>query len=88
MNIKYSKAFKKHFNKAPKHIQSAVKSRLVLFTQDPSLEVLNNHTLTGTFRGYRSINITGDWRAIYTVRQNALVHEYYFELLGTHSQLY
>lgn len=27
--------------------------------------LLNNHSLTGKWRGYRSINITGDWRAIF-----------------------
>ena len=53
------------------------------------IEILNNHALTGKFQGRRSINITGDWRAIFSIRVNfESESEYYFELVGTHSQLY
>lgn len=89
MNIKYSTTFKKQYKKAPKQIQNKVKERLELFVQNPTIAILNNHALTGKFQGRRSINITGDWRAIFSIRANSeSEREYYFELVGTHSQLY
>lgn len=89
MNIKYSTTFKKQYKKAPKKIQEKVKERISLFVQNPMNQMLNNHALTGKFQGYRSINVTGDWRAIYSMRIKLnSEQEYYFELVGTHSQLY
>ncbi len=89
MNIKYSTTFKKQYKKAPRKIQEKVKERISLFVQNPTNQLLNSHALTGKFQGYRSINITGDWRAIYSIRINLnSEQEYYFELVGTHSQLY
>lgn len=89
MNIKYSTKFKKQYKKAPVQIQKKIKERLSQFVQNPVNETLNNHALTGNYQGLRSINITGDWRAIYSIRVNLKSEkEYYFELVGTHSQLY
>ena len=89
MNIKYSTIFRKQYKKAPKKIQEKVKERIILFGENPTNKILNNHLLTGKFQGLNSINITGDWRAIYSVRLNSeSEREYYFELIGTHSQLY
>lgn len=89
MNIKYSTTFKKQYKKAPKKIQEKVKERISLFVQNPRNQLLNNHALIGRFQGYRSINITGDYRAIYSIRINLKSEqEYYFELVGAHSQLY
>ncbi len=89
MNIKYSTTFKKQYKKAPIQIQKKIKTRLDIFMQNPTNEALNNHALIGKFQGRRSINITGDWRAVYSIRINlASEREYYFELVGTHSQLY
>lgn len=89
MNVKYSTTFKKQYKKTPKKIQEKVKEKISLFVQDPRNQLLNNHALTGKFQGYRSINITGDYRAIYSIRLNLQSEqEYYFELVGTHSQLY
>ena len=89
MNIKYSATFKKQYKKAPKKIQEKVKERISRFAQNPTNQMLNNHALTGKYQGYRSINITGDWRTIYSIRIDLKSkQEYYFELVGTHSQLY
>jgi len=89
MNIKYATKFKKQYKKAPKQIQEKIKERINLFVRNSANDTLNNHALTGKFQGRRSINITGDWRAIYSIRTNSESEkEYYFELVGTHSQLY
>jgi addiction module RelE/StbE family toxin len=85
MQIKFDKSFAKQLDKAPPKIQDRLKQRLVLFIQDPFNITLNNHALKGDYSGYRSININGDWRAIYhpTSPDHSL-----FVSLGTHSQLY
>lgn len=82
--IDYSKKFDKQLRKAPLEIKIAFRERLELFLRNPFHPFLNNHALTGKFSGHRSINITGDWRAIFTEMEGAVI----FELLGTHSQLY
>lgn len=82
--IDYSRRFGKQFKKASLEIKKAFRHRLDLFTEDPFNPLLNNHSLSGRFIGQRSINITGDWRAIYIVEQNTVI----FIALGTHSQLY
>ena len=82
--IDYSRKFLKQFKKAPIDINIEFRNRFLIFKKNPYHSTLNNHKLTGKFKGLRSINITGDWRAIYTETDDAII----FELLGTHSQLY
>ena len=86
MKIKFSKKFVKHYKKIPRKIQIAFDNRLKVFEKDKFHPQLNNHPLTGVYRNYRSINITGDWRAIYTEIDNGSVA--YFILIDTHSNLY
>ncbi len=86
MQIEYKNEFTKHFNKAPAKIQLAFKDRLKIFIADPFNLFLNNHGLSGKYQGLRSVNITGDWRAIF--REAGDYRLVIFETLGTHSQLY
>ena len=88
VRIDYAKQFLKQLKKAPLAIKIQFKNRFILFIKDPFHPQLNNHALRGKFQGYRSINITGDWRAIYTITQEKSQQVVVFELLGTHSQLY
>ncbi len=86
MKIRFGKKFSKQYQKASVPIKNAFDQKLRLFMQNPFSPTLNNHPLSGKLSGYRSINITGDWRAIYSEqKENNLI---IFELLGTHSQLY
>lgn len=87
MIISFTRSFQKQYKKADKTIQKTFQKRLKLFMEDPLNDLLRNHALQGKLSGYRSINITGDWRALYSVNQkdNELV---IFEAIGTHSQLY
>lgn len=64
--IDFSKRFDKQLRLAPLKIKEAFRDRLALFLQNPFNPLLNNHTLIGKFSGLRSINITGDWRALYS----------------------
>lgn len=84
--IDYSDGFDKGLKKSPLNIKIAFRKRLVLFSKDKFNSSLNNHPLVGKFKGYRSINITGDWRAIF--RELEYGEVIYFDTIGTHSQLY
>ena len=81
--------FIKDYKKCDLSIKRKVDDRLSLFIKNHLDPALRNHALNGTYLGYRSINITGDWRALYMVKDaksdNRIAT---FELLGTHSQLY
>jgi len=87
--VKYSRRFEKQIKKAPLEVKITFLKRRKLFLKNHFHPLLNNHILTGEYSGKRSINITGDWRAIYsetkdTKGQTIII----FEVLGTHSQLY
>lgn len=87
--INYTRTFLKQFKKAPLQIKIAFRERLALFLGNPFLPQLNNHAITGKLRGYRSINITGDWRAIFLEFEDQKGKQIViFEAIGTHSQLY
>src|SRR3989344_9504353 len=88
--IRYSRQFEKDFLRAPKNVQKAFRKRRELFEQDPQHPQLRNHALSGKRKGLRSINVTGDWRALYAEQSNgkALDIIALFLVLGTHSQLY
>jgi len=88
MLIKFNKNFKKQYDKADLKIQSTFQKKLKLFLNSPFHSQLNNHQLTGRLSGYRSINITGDWRALYSEYTMDSKRVIIFEMIGTHSQLY
>ena len=85
MILNYKKSFIKQLKKAPSPIKNKLSSRITLFADNPFHPLLNNHILTGKYKNCHSINITGDWRAIYTpIDKNNIL----FIAFGTHSQLY
>lgn len=85
MKYQFHSHFIKSYKKLSAKLKSAVDSRLLLFSKDPFLPELHNHSLIGKYKGYRSINITGDYRALY---KEIAEDEVIFVLLGTHAQLY
>ena len=86
MKIKFGKKFSKQYDKAPKKVRVAFQKRLVIFKRNKYSYLLNNHALVGKYKGFRSINITGNWRAIFRELNNGKLA--FFDALGTHSQLY
>jgi len=84
MKIKFSKKFVKRFESASLLIRRNFESNLEIFISDKFNQTLNNHALNGKYIGYRSINITGDWRALFKDDGNVVL----FITLGKHSQLY
>ncbi len=85
MIVKSSKKFSKQRNKASKKIQKALIERLDLFQSNPFHSFLNFHKLQGLYKGYYSINITGDWRAIFKFQDEKTI---ILVSLNTHSKLY
>lgn len=83
--IQYLPKFKRQFKKLPLKIQSQFARRLELFLVDPTHPLLRVHPLLGKYGGYWSMNVSGDWRAIYYQQGEEVV---IFALIGTHSELY
>lgn len=85
MSVVYSKQFLKMVRKLPLKVRAQLADRIELFGTNPLDKRLMNHALYTPYKGSYSINITGDYRAIYHLvdKQTAL-----FTHIGTHSQLY
>ncbi len=85
MVIETTKAFDKQYAKLNIKIKASFKNRVELFKANPFDVSLRNHSLKGRYLGYRSIDITGDVRALYTTQGDTII---IFGFIGTHSQLY
>ena len=84
MKISYSKSFIKQSKKLPPTIKTRLVERVRLFNKNSLDPRLRNHKLKGEYKEYGSIDITGDYRALYLMRGEEIV----FDHIGTHSQLY
>jgi addiction module RelE/StbE family toxin len=84
MNVSTSKKFEKMFKKCPQEIKSKFIERLKVFNENKFHTLLNNYSLSGKLHGLRSINISGDYRAIFEENEEYII----FVAIGTHSQLY
>ncbi len=85
MNVFFHKKFNKRFAKLSVNLQEKATQRIQLFQVRPFDRRLNNHALTGKWTGYRSIDITGDYRAIYLAEGDSAAK---FYTIDTHSNLY
>jgi len=86
--IDYSKRFLKQFKNAPVLVRRSFQKRVALFLKDPYHPQLRHHRLTGSLQRYKSINITGDWRALFRMIDRSSHAVMFFDSIGTHSQLY
>ena len=88
MDVLFSTTFKKQYKKTTSSIKNSFQIKLNIFIQDKNNYQLRSHSLKGEFKGLKSINITGDWRALYkeAIENDQVIIT--FVLLGTHSQLY
>jgi len=84
MIIIYHRDFKKSYKKLPPKIKEKLEDRLRLFSKDEFSPILNNHALTGEYKGYRSINVTGDLRAVFKRTNDDAM----FVKIGSYSNLY
>ncbi len=84
MQVDFHNHFRKQYKKLSTKTKERFNERLVIFKDNPLTLELNNHTLHGKYAGCRSINVTGDIRAIYEVRERGIR----FLDIDTHSNLY
>jgi len=84
MEAKLHKNFQKKFYKLPLKIQEHFYERLDLFLDNKFNKLLNNHSVEKSFPNCRSINVSGDYRAIFEDRGDEAI----FITIGTHSNLY
>lgn len=85
MTLRFHRTFEKQYKKLRDNEKKRVKERLALFLTDEFNPLLNNHPLRGKYQGYRSINITGDLRAVYKFQEP---DTRIFVAVDTHSNLY
>ena len=79
------KSFKKQFAKLPPKVKKKFFERVDMFLKDKFNPILSNHSVDSVYPGCRSINITGDYRALYEPQTEDFV---VFTKIGTHSELY
>ena len=85
MIIHFHTRFVKMRAKLSASVKEQCDVRIELFVHEPFNPALYNHALTGKYAGYRSINVTGSYRAHFKViGENDVV----FVRVGTHPQLY
>ena len=85
MDVDFTKAFNKQFQKLPSKQQKQARAAVALFVQDVTATSLRNHGLKGEWQGYRSITAGGDLRLHFEVITDNKV---LFVAVGSHSQLY
>jgi len=85
MHILFAKQFRKTYGRLPKSLKKQSDERLLLFEKEPFHQLLNNHPLHDPYIGCRSINITGDYRAIFYYEHPDVVR---FIAIGTHHELF
>lgn len=84
MKASYSKQFLRQYIKLSPKIRQKTDERIMLWQRDPLDSQLRDHQLKGKYKQYRSIDITGDVRALYLQQGKEAI----FDAIGTHSQLY
>lgn len=87
MIVSFTDQFRKQYKKVNVRIRNCFDIILEKFISNPTNSELRNHPLHGKLEGFRSIDVTSDWRAVYKEEQQDEI-VFCFIALGTHSQLY
>lgn len=85
MQIRFSKQFRKQYQRLPKPLQQTTRRRLELWQEDPMNPLLRVHRLSGRLQHLYSLSVTGDLRVLYELIGDEIV---IFQMVGTHAQLY
>ncbi len=85
MVVLYSKKFRRGYQKLQVKTREKFKERRDLFLQNSFHPLIDNHPLHGEYDGCRSINVTGDYRAIFYHESDDVVR---FIEIGTHHELF
>ncbi len=84
MKPEFHRRFVKELSRLSHSEEERFYERLALFLSNPDHYLLGRHPLHGKYAGCWSIDIAGDLRAVYEIRQSS----YFFIHIGTHHQLY
>lgn len=68
--------------------EKASEKKIAIFQNNPKDSMLDNHSLKKEYEGYRSIDITADYRTLYKEKQEDDEKITYFVTFGTHKELY
>jgi addiction module RelE/StbE family toxin len=82
------KEFIKLYKEADVRIRKSIDEKLRVFIKNPFDLGLDNHPLRDEWEGFRSIDITNDYRAVYKEVKEGEELNAYFVALGTHKELY
>lgn len=85
MVFQTTRSFDKQYARLNSKVKTSFRGRIEIFKSNPFDTRLRNHALKGKYLGYRSIDITGDIRALYSIQGDTVI---IFGFIGTHSQLY
>lgn len=86
--VKYTAKLIKQRKSAPLKVKVAFREAVVLFLEDPDNPQLRNHLLREKYSGFRSINVTDDYRAIFRIKKEKYQSIVTFHELDTHDELY
>jgi len=85
MKLNFSRRFEKQRARLVKSVKHKLSERIKLFAEDSFHPLLNNHLLHDPYAGCRSINITGDYRAVFCIENQDVIR---FIAIGTHHDLF
>ena len=80
------KSFLKSYIKLPKGVKAKFAERVQLFLDEPNHPLLRIHELKGDMSPMKSMNIRGDYRALFIIDTKKQLIIFY--KIGTHSELY
>ena len=84
MKVYFRNSFKKQYRKLPAKVQKRFSDRLDIYITHGSHDILRVHTLKGNKYPLQSMNITGDYRALFIATKTKIT----FYEIGIHSELY
>jgi mRNA-degrading endonuclease YafQ of YafQ-DinJ toxin-antitoxin module len=87
-HVSFSDLFNRRLQIVPDEIKAAFADALSLFLVDPDHPTLRNHELHGKFQGFRSIDVTEDYRALFHDTKTGDKTGVAFNFIGTHAELY
>jgi len=88
VDIKFADRFERQLIDVPDEIKEAFLDTLELFLDDSRNPFLRNHPLKEKFIGYRSIDISDNWRTGFRETNLGEWAVITFHLIGTHEELY
>lgn len=88
MRVRLAPKLVRKLKKQDVRLRKGFKAAINLSSKDPHDPQLDNHELQREWEGFRSIDITSDWRAIYEYKLVGKEIVAFFVAIGAHKELY